>query len=118
MKLEDANKLPHGLYKVFWHDEQGGGMSLASVGSKHDGQRWICCANWTSALDQGTDAFGVVWGAVEKVIPIQLVNYGGQRTPEEDRAFRDNQWREHVENHQKATAENGGVPVRLGIDTP
>jgi len=40
------------------------------------------------------------------------------RSETEEKAFRDEEYREHLANHRKATAENGGVPIRLGIDTP
>lgn len=36
----------------------------------------------------------------------------------EEKAFRNEEYRDHLENHRKATSENGGVPIRLGIDTP
>ena len=41
-----------------------------------------------------------------------------RRSDLEQKAFRDEQYREHAENYRKATEENGGVPIRLGIDTP
>lgn len=41
-----------------------------------------------------------------------------RRTPEEEKAFRDANYQEHLANYRKATEENGGVPIRLGIDTP
>jgi hypothetical protein len=40
MNIDEVQKLPHGLYRIKWKD---GGESLAAVGSKYDGQRWICC---------------------------------------------------------------------------
>lgn len=68
MTKDEVQSLPHGLYKIRWTQEAGGGESLAAVGSKYDGQRWLCCTNWTSSLDCGTDAFGqYLWWAVESV---------------------------------------------------
>lgn len=65
MKTEDVQKLRHGLYYILWTEDAGGGVSLAAVGSKHDGGRWLCCTNWTSNMDSGTDAYGNVWDSVK-----------------------------------------------------
>ncbi len=39
------SKMKHGLYRIHW---KSGGSSLASVGSMHNGDRWIAPTNWTS----------------------------------------------------------------------
>jgi hypothetical protein len=49
MTQEQAKKLPHGLYRIFWKE---GGSSLAALGSTHSGRRWIAPCNWTSS-DEG-----------------------------------------------------------------
>lgn len=40
------------------------------------------------------------------------------RSDEEEKVFRDANYQEHLTNWSKATQENGGVRIRLGIDTP
>lgn len=45
MKVDEAKKLPHGLYKVFWKQ---GGMSLAAKGHRSDGSPWFAFTNWIS----------------------------------------------------------------------
>ena len=49
MNMNDVMKLEHGLYRVFWKDEDGepNGSSLAAVGSMHSGMRWMAPTNWT-----------------------------------------------------------------------
>lgn len=46
--------------------------------------------------------------------------YAGEhaRSETEEKAFRDANYQEHLANHREATQENGGIPIRLGIDTP
>ena len=46
MTRVEARKLAHGLYKIHW---KRGGTSLASVGSRFDGNRWFMPTNWVSA---------------------------------------------------------------------
>lgn len=75
VKREQVQNLKHGLYRVQWKE---GGESLAAVGSKYNGDRWLCCANWTSPPGQGTDASGdEIWSKVEKVFLYLEVNYDG-----------------------------------------
>lgn len=50
-----------------------------------------------------------------KAIPARLFK---PKSEAEEKEFRDTEYREHLENYRKATAQNGGVPIRLGIDTP
>ena len=54
MKREDFEKLPHGLYYVWW---DSGGCSLAALGSTKSGSRWLAPTNWinTSVQDGMTD---------------------------------------------------------------
>lgn len=48
MTTEEVQKLPHGLYRLHYKEESGGGYSLAAVGSMYDGTRWMACCNWTA----------------------------------------------------------------------
>lgn len=50
MTKEEARKLHHGIYRLYWKD---GGSSLASVGGLHDGTRWFAPINWTSKAPDG-----------------------------------------------------------------
>jgi hypothetical protein len=45
MKKSDVQKLPHGLYRLYW---KSGGTSLAAVGSMPNGDRWMAPVNWIS----------------------------------------------------------------------
>jgi hypothetical protein len=68
MKREDVQKLDHGVYRIFWKKSEGGGSSVAAVGSKCNGDRWMCPSNWTSDMDRGTDSCSrSAWKAVERV---------------------------------------------------
>lgn len=68
MKQEEVQKLKHGLYRVFWKDGYGNKPSLCAVGSKHNGDRWICCTNWTSAsLAPSESSSQSIWDHVEKM---------------------------------------------------
>ncbi len=60
MKKVDVQKLPHGVYRLFW---KSGGSSLASVGSMPDGRRWMAPTNWIS----GSTARRGAWKKVERV---------------------------------------------------
>ena len=74
MTSEEVQTLKHGLYLVHW---KNGGRSLAAVGSKYDGSRWICCTNWTSAEYQGTDSHSQkIWNSVLKVGVIAIDEKG------------------------------------------
>lgn len=73
MNASEVQKLPHGLYKIFWKGDMGGGVSLAAVGSKTDGQRWICCTNWTSLPGEGTDEkASLIWEYIERVERVEV----------------------------------------------
>lgn len=54
----DPSNLGHGLYRIFWTN--GGGSSLAAVGSKPNGERWMAPTNWVSV---GTTD----WSEVDRV---------------------------------------------------
>ena len=45
MTKREANKLQHGIYRIYW---KRGGSSLASLGSNFKGDRWIAPTNWIS----------------------------------------------------------------------
>ena len=55
MTTQEVQKLQH-----------GGGYSLASVRSLHDGSRWFAPCNWTS-LGLGVVASGAWWKRVKRV---------------------------------------------------
>lgn len=65
MTKEEVQKLKHGLYKLHWKKKHGGGYSLASVGSLHDGSRWFAPSNWTSKEPGGTVASGDYWKKIK-----------------------------------------------------
>lgn len=69
MTQEQARQLDHGLYRLFW---KGGGTSLASVGSLHDGQHWFAPTNWTSVTAGGIASTD--WAKVAKVEKIRAAD--------------------------------------------
>ena len=50
MTRDEAQKLGHGVFRLFW---KSGGSSVASVGSLHDGTRWFAPSNWVSKTAGG-----------------------------------------------------------------
>jgi len=60
MTRTEVQKLEHGLYEIWW---VSGGSSLASVGSKPNGQRWMAPTNWTGGGSHELKH----WKAVERV---------------------------------------------------
>ena len=62
MTNEDARKLPLGLYRITWKADCGGGESLAAVGQRDNGERWLAPCNWS-----GVVLFSTAWGAVAYV---------------------------------------------------
>lgn len=48
MTKTDVEKLGHGLFVLHWKKSEGGGTSLASVGSDPAGRRWFAATNWVS----------------------------------------------------------------------
>lgn len=67
---EQIQQLKHGLYEIYYVD---GGMSLATVGSLHDGGRWFSCANWTAQDEKGVCS--THWELVKEVKLIREVEY-------------------------------------------
>jgi len=43
MTREAVQKLPLGVYRIFW---KSGGSSLAAVGNDYAGKRWFAPVNW------------------------------------------------------------------------
>jgi hypothetical protein len=43
MTKQAVQKLPLGLYRIFW---KSGGSSLAAVGNDYAGKRWFAPVNW------------------------------------------------------------------------
>jgi len=68
MTLEETRHLSHGLYRIFWKEAEGGGFSLAVVGSMYSGARWMACANWTGKDGKGIPGSDSAksWGKVER----------------------------------------------------
>ena len=66
MKKEKVQQLKHGLYRIFWKKSCGGGVSLAAVGSKMNGDRWMAPTNWCSIAESGTQNFDTTWKQVKK----------------------------------------------------
>ncbi len=63
MTEKEVQKLPHGVYRIHWKED--GRLTVGAVGSKYNGDRWLCCSNWTSPMDRGTDcASSETWEAV------------------------------------------------------
>lgn len=67
MKKEKVQKLDHGLYRIFYKKIYGGGASLASVGSTHDGTRWFAPSNWTTTCKDNPMVASTNWKRVKKV---------------------------------------------------
>lgn len=70
MKLEDVHKLDKGLYKVFWREKYGGGMTLAAVGITHRNERWLASVN--SVGGTGVSGLEELWRYVDHVVPIEV----------------------------------------------
>lgn len=68
MKRAEVQKLPLGLYRLYW---KAGGQSLACVGSLSNGDRWFACANWTSDTPAGIAS--TAWRLVGEAIRIDGV---------------------------------------------
>lgn len=47
MTKKEASKLKHGLYRIKWSEDWGGGYSLAAVGSDSYGDPWFAPTHWT-----------------------------------------------------------------------
>jgi hypothetical protein len=61
---EEAQKLEHGLYRIYWLDSDD--LSIASVGSLHDGTRWFAPTNWTAKCEHGIAS--TKWDLVSNVV--------------------------------------------------
>lgn len=46
MTKEQVAALQHGLYIIYWKEANGGGHSMAAVGSDSGGRRWYAATNW------------------------------------------------------------------------
>lgn len=65
MTREEVQTLRHGLYIIHW---KSGGISLAAVGSKSNGDRWMACSNWTTTDENAPNSTKYeIWGSVKKV---------------------------------------------------
>ena len=66
MKLSEVKKLPLGLYVVHW---KSGGTSLAAIGMKRDGDRWLAPVNWVFPTGEQH-----IWRTIEKLEHIEVPN--------------------------------------------
>jgi hypothetical protein len=71
MTTEEVQKLGHGLYRIYWKQECGGGTSLASVGTLYDGSRWFAPTNWTNPDPQKVVGSHDSWDSVDFVETIE-----------------------------------------------
>lgn len=62
MTKRQAQKLPDGLYEIYW---KRGGMSLAALGHTGDGEMWIAPCNWI------TGSQIVHWGNIKHAVLIR-----------------------------------------------
>ena len=70
MKKHKVQQLEHGVYRIFWKE---GGTSVAAIGSKTNGDRWICPSNWTGQKGRATDTTDrATWENVKSVDLIAL----------------------------------------------
>lgn len=71
MKLSEAQKLVHGLYRIYWKGDPDG-YSLAAVGSDRSGRRWLAPTNW---VEVGTADYNKTWRRVERADLIEKSRY-------------------------------------------
>jgi hypothetical protein len=71
MTNEEAQNLDHGLYIIHWKEANGGGTSLASVGTDRAGRRWFAATNWIEVPS-------VEWSPVESM---ELIRSWPDRRP-------------------------------------
>lgn len=65
MTRNEVQQLKHGLYVIHW---KSGGASLAAVGSKENGDRWLACCNWVTTTENSNNSTNFnIWGHVSKV---------------------------------------------------
>jgi len=62
-RIKPRKKPDHGVYKIYWRD---GGSFVGVIGSLHNGDRWIACANWT-AKDGNTPSGKFDWENISKL---------------------------------------------------
>lgn len=62
---EGFANIPPGLYVIHWKEHAGPGTSLAAVGVRDDGGRWLASTEWPSAVHLG-------WGGVAKAVYLDI----------------------------------------------
>lgn len=67
MSRDETRKMGNGLYRLFW---KSGGVSLAAVGSLHDGTKWFAPTNWTAKEPDGVTSTN--WRIVDRVEKLAL----------------------------------------------
>lgn len=60
MTRRESQKVPHGLFIIYWKESKGGGTSVASVGSDATGRRWFAPTNWITVP-------GFQWNDIDRV---------------------------------------------------
>lgn len=66
MNREQTQELDHGIYRINWDEEAGGGFSIAAVGSMYNGDRWLAPLNWTAQPGRSPATCSYeTWAAVE-----------------------------------------------------
>lgn len=78
-KKEEMLKCSHGLYRINWSADVGGGSSLASIGSMHNGDRWMAPTTWTS--DGELPPIGLLKDNLESISSIDLIETKKESKP-------------------------------------
>lgn len=79
MQKSEFNRLPLGLYQIFWKAAMGGGASLAAMGQKTNGDRWLAPTNWLGhdlRKDESNGDGRPVWMCIDRVV--LLVRHPGK----------------------------------------
>lgn len=65
MKKDESRQLATGVYRVFWKEECGGGMSVSALGMNENGDRWLAPANWLGYDLRNPGR--CLWAAIDRV---------------------------------------------------
>jgi hypothetical protein len=71
---EQVSRLPHGIYRIYWSDPdpQYHRYTLASIGSDHQGRRWIAPCNFTGKAETITRSDSTTY----EVVPVAIIPDG------------------------------------------
>lgn len=69
MTLQETFDLPLGVYRIYWKDGDPRGYSVATIGQRYDGSRWLAPANWTCEREKSFQATSEArhWEMIESV---------------------------------------------------